>query len=195
MHAYLLVGQDSSKLKTQSLKLANKLKAKILEFPLAKIEDARYLKSFVALKVSSPTAIYIDSIENATEEAQNAFLKNLEEPQPNLYYILTTQSPATVLPTVVSRCEVAKIANSPQTTEYGKNIKPTLPDIDKIKDRGEAKEFVQNLINNWHFNLINNSRKQKQTAENLELALSALNNLKANGNVSLQLTDMVINLV
>jgi len=27
------------------------------------------------------------------------------------------------------------------------------------------------------------------------LALSALNNLKANGNVSLQLTDMVINLV
>jgi len=195
MHAYLLVGQDSSKLKTQSLKLANKLKAKILEFPLAKIEDARYLKSFVALKVSSPTAIYIDSIENATEEAQNAFLKNLEEPQPNLYYILTTQSPAAVLPTVVSRCEVAKIANSPQTTEYGKNIKPTLPDIDKIKDRREAKEFVQNLINNWHFNLINNSRKQKQTAENLELALSALNNLKANGNVSLQLTDMVINLV
>lgn len=195
MHAYLLAGQGITNFQIPISNLAKKLKAKVLQFPLAKIEDARALREFTALKVSEPTAIYIDSIEAATEEAQNAFLKNLEEPQPNLYYILTSSNLASVLPTIVSRCEVIKTAYSLRLTAYGKKIRPTLAIIDKIKDRGEAKKLVQGLINQLHFNLLNNPKNIKQTAKNLEISVKTLNNLKANGNVNLQLSNLVINLV
>jgi len=193
MHAYLLVGREIPNSKSQILNLSKKLNAKLLEFPLAKIEDARALRAFTALKVTEPTAIYIDSIEAATQEAQNAFLKNLEEPQPDLYYILTSGNLASVLPTIVSRCEVIKL----QVTSYKLqvNTKPTLKSIDKIKNRDEAKELVQNLINQLHFNLINNPKNRTQAAANLKIALETLTNLKANGNVGLQLSHLVINLI
>lgn len=201
MHAYLIVG-DSEKRKAKSEELAKKLKANILEFPLAKIEDTRQLKSFSSLKITSPTAIFIDSIEKATEEASNAFLKNLEEPQENLYYLLTTSSLAAVLPTIVSRCEIIKVQSTRSkvlSTEPQKFMKKTIGEkltfIDKIKDREEAKEFVENLVNTLHFNLTNTPENYPQLAKNLEITTLTLNNLKANGNVALQLSNMVINLV
>lgn len=191
MHAYLIIGSSEERI-AYSEKLAKKLKAKIWEFPLAKIDDTRALKTFTALKVTSPTAIYINSIENATEEAQNAFLKNLEEAQPNLYYILTASTLGGVLPTIVSRCEVIKLKIKNYKLKIPVN--PTLADIDRIKNRKEAIEFVRNLIDCWHFNLLNNPENLKNTAQNLEVAVKTLNNLKANGNVGLQLTNLAINL-
>ena len=40
------------------------------------------------------------------ENAQNAFLKTLEEPPRNCLFILTTGHPASLLPTIRSRCQV-----------------------------------------------------------------------------------------
>ena len=194
MHAFLLIGADQQEVLSQSLNLAKKLKAKILPFPLAKIEDVRALKSFTALTVSEPTVIYIDSIEKGTEEAQNAFLKNLEEPQPNLFYVLTAVNPASVLPTILSRCEVIRLTDNTKASIKKVKLKPTLSDIDKIKDRGEAKAFVQNLINILHSDLLENPENPTKTANNLKVSLKALQNLEANGNVGLQLANLVINL-
>jgi DNA polymerase-3 subunit delta' len=39
------------------------------------------------------------------EKAQNAFLKTLEEPPPNTYFILATANPSALLPTIRSRCQ------------------------------------------------------------------------------------------
>lgn len=194
MHAYLFVGPDQRELKNQSLKLMEKLKVKQYEFPLAKIEDTRNLKEYTSLKIIEPTAFLIENIENATEEAQNAFLKNLEEPQENLYYFLTTENLAAVLPTIISRCEVIKSANS-KTTFEGKMAKPTLAAIEKIKTREDALNLVRNFLFQEHFNLLNKTGNSENTAKNLSLSLKTLNNLKANGNVSLQLSNLVINLV
>lgn len=54
--------------------------------------------------------IYIINLAEAmTTEAVNSLLKFLEEPTPNTYAILTTQNPAKLLPTVISRCETIRL--------------------------------------------------------------------------------------
>lgn len=200
MHAYLLVGQGITNFQLPISNLAKKLNAKIMEFPLAKIADTRELRKITKLSFNSPTAILINNIDLATEEAVNAFLKSLEEPQENISYILTANSLAAVLPTIVSRCQVIKIANSEKRIAYSGNAEKflelttgeKLALIDKIKDRGEAQVFVQNSIEVSHFNLLNSVKNRSKTAMDLEILIKTLNNLKLNGNVGLQLANMVI---
>ena len=111
MHAYLLISQNSN-LKPQIDDLAKKLHAKIMDFPLVKIEDVRNLNNLIRLSFAEPTLIVSENIHEAGEEALNAFLKNLEEPQENIYFVLTAPSVRKVLPTIVSRCQIVKILNT-----------------------------------------------------------------------------------
>ena len=48
--------------------------------------------------------------QEAHPSASNALLKTLEEPNPQVVLILTADSPETLLPTIVSRCEVVRLA-------------------------------------------------------------------------------------
>ena len=128
-------------------------------------------------------------------------MKNLEEPQENLYYILTANSLAAVLPTIVSRCQVIKTTYNLQPTTYNKNenffqmgLGQKLAYTDKIKDRGEAENFVQELIFELHNLLRTTKENYAVLAQNLQNLSRTLVYLKANGNVNLQLTRMVIDL-
>jgi DNA polymerase-3 subunit delta' len=47
--------------------------------------------------------------EEARASAQNALLKTLEEPAPQVVLALTAESPEALLPTIVSRCEVLRL--------------------------------------------------------------------------------------
>jgi DNA polymerase III subunit delta' len=47
--------------------------------------------------------------EAANVNAQNALLKTLEEPNPRVVLLLTADSPESLLPTIVSRCEVMRL--------------------------------------------------------------------------------------
>ena len=55
-----------------------------------------------------------------------------------------------------------------------------------MKDREEAKEFVEGLIFYLH---------QEGDFKNMEILLQTLTRLKMNGNVNLQLTNLVINFI
>ncbi|MEK7061260.1 MAG: hypothetical protein AAB954_01215 [Patescibacteria group bacterium] len=200
MHAFLIIGNSEERI-AYSKKLVAKLKVKTLEFPLSKIADTRELGKVTKLSFNTPTAILINSIDEITEEAGNAFLKNLEEPQENIFYILTANSLAAVLPTIVSRCQIIKVKgqrlkvkneNTEKFLELTTGGK--LAVVDKIKDRGEAKEFIQNLIEISHFNLLNSDKNKIITVMDLEILIKTLNNLKSNGNVGLQLACLTINL-
>jgi len=198
MHAFLLIGSNSEELKVKSKELAKKLKAKIMDFPLAKIEDVRNLNNLLRLSFNEPTLVVSENIENATEEALNAFLKNLEEPQENIYFALTAGSARKVLPTVVSRCQIIKSTNLQIYTRQASAGKSTneeeleqflemkssqkLAFFDKIKDRNEAIEFIESLIFFLH-----GSRELK----NMEILLKTRTCLKANGNVNLHLTNLI----
>lgn len=202
MHAYLIIGRGKEKLERKTEELTRKFKLKVINFPLSKIEDTRSLNSFLNLEVNSPTGIIINSIDRVTDEAANAFLKNLEEPQKDLYFFLTADSLHRVLPTIVSRCEVVNVSKgkvqketNPKVLNFMTMTKgEKLMEVDKIKGREEAKTFVTNLIESLHDNLHRAESNFKNQADDLELLQKTLNNLEANGNVTLQLANLVINL-
>jgi DNA polymerase III delta prime subunit len=203
MHAYLLTGQGITDFEPAVSKLANKLKAKILEFPLIKIEDVRNLNSLLRLSFDKPTLIFCKDIHEAGEEALNALLKNLEEPQENIFFALTSTSARRVMPTIVSRCQILRIKNDDlgqvddEFKEIQKFLEMTTGEklfyIDKIKDRGKAIEFAENTVNFMHRSLHENDLKYDVGLSNINLALKTLSRLKGNGNVNLQLSNFVIN--
>jgi len=202
MHAYLLVGPTDNQQSAIS-NLAKKLNAKILEFSINKIEDTRNLNNLIRLSFDSPTLIYCENIQEAGEEALNAFLKNLEEPQENIYFAMTTPSVRSVLPTIVSRCQVIKTAGGRQSTnENQQEIEDflsmttgeKLSYIDKIKDRNMAIEFAVNMVFFMHGSLHKNGVQYNSWAEDIKVATKTLSGLKANGNVNLQLSNLAINL-
>lgn len=206
MHAFLIVGPANSQQSTID-NLANKLKAKVMEFPLTKIDDVRNLNDLLRLSFETPTLIVCSSIHEAGEEALNAFLKNLEEPQENIYFALTAPSSKKVLPTIVSRCQIIKVSSNQLLVisyeEIEKFFKMTKGEkllyISKIKDRDEAIEFIENVIAFMHQTLhFDGSLHKKElkyifTAEDVRLAIKTLSRLNGFGNVNLQLSNFVIN--
>ena len=75
-----------------------------------KIDDIRAIIEDVGLKpYEAKKKVYIiDEANSLTEEAANALLKTLEEPSADATLILITESPAGLLPTIRSRCQVVK---------------------------------------------------------------------------------------
>lgn len=178
MHAFILINSNARE-------FAKKQNAKVIPFTLQKIEDARELKNFVKFVFNEKTAILIENIDSATPEATNAFLKNLEEPNKNLIYILTASNLENVLPTIASRCQVIQVSKACHSVvkqvlqDKHINIKNAL----NIKDRNEAIKFVEDLIYLDH---------KDQNFKNMENYLGTIRNLKLNGNVSLQMTNLLV---
>ncbi|MEK7112141.1 MAG: hypothetical protein AAB875_02325 [Patescibacteria group bacterium] len=202
MHAYLIVGKGRT-LEEKVQGLAKKLKAKIFEYPLSTIEDVRALNSFTSLSVEGPTALFVRGVDEATHEALNAFLKNLEEPQENLYYILTAPSYHKILPTILSRCQLIRAEKYQQSdsdtklaTDFLKmSVAEKISQVDKIKDREKAIEFLSQLTQALHEILTRKGGDYSSLAKNLRAFELAGERLRANGNVTLQLTNMVLSLV
>jgi hypothetical protein len=200
MHAYLITGTDKQSLDKAVKKLTSELKLKIMEFPLNKIEDVRVLGSFVNLSLDRHTAIVVHDIDAATIPAQNAFLKNLEEPQENLTYILTARSQYGVLSTIVSRCQLVGTGEGSKI-DYTQALEfirmspgEKLAKVDKIHSREDALEFTQDFVLGCHELLHKTKEKHSLLAKYLKVGTKTFNSLKQNGNVVLQLTDMVVNL-
>lgn len=70
------------------------------------ISQVRDLISRLNVKQVSDRFIVIRPAELMTEEAANAFLKNLEEPKERVHFILVTDSPSKLLSTILSRAEI-----------------------------------------------------------------------------------------
>jgi DNA polymerase-3 subunit delta' len=180
MHAFLITGNSTEYLVQSIDKIAKENRAKQIPFTLQKIDDAKELKKLVKFSFSEKTAIVINDIDQATTETANAFLKNLEEPTKNIIYILTTKNLSGVLPTIISRCEVVRVQGIGYRVQAEKqNYKDALD----IKDRDEAIKFIEDLLITDH---------QNKVFENMENYLKTIRSLKLNGNVSLQLANLVV---
>lgn len=70
------------------------------------VEDSNYIvdESFVKPIFADNKIFIIDDFDKSTTEAQNKLLKVLEEPNSNMYYLLSTSNIENVLPTIKSRC-------------------------------------------------------------------------------------------
>ena len=199
MHAYLLVGKEKDKIDLKVAEIVKELKATRFDNELAQIAQVRELKNFTQLKVGGPVAIVVQNIEAASTAALNAFLKMLEEPQERIYFILTTNNIHRVIPTIQSRCQVIRLINDyeydetlvPQyKTLIGESISDKFMLINEYKDRQDAVSFINNFI----FYLYEMHKKEHNnihTLDILNVAEETLLRLRQNGNVKLQLSNMV----
>lgn len=194
MHAFLFVGKDENNLKNfVDSKIKEEKVIQQIPFILQKIDDVRELKKMTKFSFNNKTAIIINNIDSATVECLNAFLKDLEEPNKNLIYILTASNFNNLLPTITSRCEtffVDKKQNSQELHQDARkflkgDINKRFEIVSKIKEREEALNLVKSLI------FID---KENNYYKNFEDYLICLTNLKANGNISLQLTNLITKL-
>ncbi len=77
-----------------------------------KIEQLRELLSALSLHPleEGRRVVMIIRVDAMTVQAQNALLKNLEEPESSDFFILTANNERAVLPTIVSRCQFVRLS-------------------------------------------------------------------------------------
>lgn len=104
------------------------------------------------------------SAEKITSEAQHAFLKTLEEPPPRARFILETANTDFLIPTIISRCEVVRLAPSEIVRqndmllevlriwklEKGARLRET---ESLVKTKAEALEFTESVLASVHTRL------------------------------------------
>ena len=125
-HAYLFTGQEKLGKKTLALEWISLLfgqpSTRLLmgvhpdfilitpiqkEIQISQIKDLNYRLSLRPYLASFKTAI-IDQAHSMNQEAQNCFLKTLEEPRGNTILILISEYPEFLFPTIRSRSEIIK---------------------------------------------------------------------------------------
>jgi len=77
------------------------------------VDDIRDLRQLTRDRRSDPLCLVIDEAESMTTSAPEAFLKALEEPTAQVFYILTTHAPAKLPRTIRSRAQIIEILPPP----------------------------------------------------------------------------------
>lgn len=94
------------------------------------VDTIRSLQHFLKLKVSSAQpiarAIIIENAGNLTVEAQNAFLKLLEEPPADTIIVMTVSNVAELLPTVLSRVQTIAL-RTPRESDIVRHFEKAFP--------------------------------------------------------------------
>ncbi len=82
------------------------------------VDEIRYVNSLVGQHtfVGGQRVVIIERAEKMNPAAQNALLKTLEEPLAGTVFLLLTESPELLLPTIVSRCRALKLHPWPDDT-------------------------------------------------------------------------------
>jgi len=119
MISYLIIGKNENKIK----QIINSLiKADYLVYKIF-FEDEKKEYSITQIRsLIKETAIYSNKIRVyifecfhfSSIETQNAFLKLLEEPPNNCFFILTTNNELKILPTIISRLKLIYIKDNNQ---------------------------------------------------------------------------------
>lgn len=102
-----------------------------IESGVISVDMIRRLYDEVRTKSSGKRLIVIDFAERMTKQAQNSFLKLLEEPGKNIHFILVSHSSTILIPTVLSRME--KLEIKPISVKQSKKILEDLKLTDKVK--------------------------------------------------------------
>lgn len=203
MHSYLVCGGSEQEIDKTIDKIVSSLKGDSYEYQIGKISDVRELSAFTKLKVDRPTCIIIKRVDEASVPAMNAYLKNLEEPQEYITFVLTAGSVHKVLPTIVSRCQIINLVTKNHLDEITKkNIEKFLLSdtsyklslTNSIKKKSDAINFTKNLLIFSHQNLLLAEESYLNWIEIINRAKTTYSNLSANANVGLALTNLVLDL-
>lgn len=198
MHAYLIIGGTTENIETKITELIKDVNGVRTDFILQKISDVRNLENDTKLTKSEPTVFVIKDIDSSTVEALNAFLKTLEEPNKNTFFILTTKTKRSVLPTIISRCQIIILKPEVSTKIskladllISKDIDGLFTLISEIKDRSEAVLILTEAQSYLHSNISNTDTKEV-FAKLLDILTKTQHLIERNGNIKIQLTNMIL---
>ncbi|HYG83789.1 MAG TPA: AAA family ATPase [Verrucomicrobiae bacterium] len=108
-HAVLLSGAEGIGLHTIATFIAKQHTKSVIDVTSTNdsigIEVIRELYAQLRTRPHGSVVVIIDDAEKMTPEAQNAFLKLLEEPGQGIAFILASHAPTRLLPTVLSRAQ------------------------------------------------------------------------------------------
>lgn len=203
MHAYLIIGGNKNQKQKEINRLIKLNKSHKISIDFAKIEDVKKLNRYLKFSINKPTAIILDKVDKASLEAQNAFLKNLEEPQKGILFILLAESLYPLPSTIKSRCQVIWLSDHLDLDkDEEENLKKfTEGDVGKkmmfIKDinsREESIKFMKSILIVYQKKIQKTKGKKKHLVKDVENAIKTLNALNSNGNIQLQLTNFIVNL-
>lgn len=143
-HAYLFVGEDgigkSCLANTFAINILGKSEKKqyvdIIHWRIEKGKKSIGIKEVINIigeinkkpYEGDKKVIVIHNVEDMTIEAQNAFLKTIEEPPVGVHIILLCENLEEILDTIKSRCQIYKLRklSKEQITTYIKNKYPNL---------------------------------------------------------------------
>lgn len=166
------------------------------------------LRDFLSLTTSRETSerfFVITPADAMNESTQNAFLKSFEEPRPHCHFVLLTEHPGALLPTILSRAQVFflhqtdAIANPPQAPAkimtYAKRLitcepadLPTIAvELSKVKNqpREHALQVVSTSIELLYKSYF--KTKNPKFLNKLPDFLELYDNLSQNGHIKLHL--------
>lgn len=126
------------------------------------IEQVREALDNFTTKITKPQIVLIRPADKLTEEAENAILKNLEEPKENLHFVLITNRLSKLLPTILSRAaiyilkdsknDISKIEADEKTKALAKQILTASPkDLPRLaeeltKKKDGVREYVLEIL-------------------------------------------------
>ena len=145
-----------------------------------KIDDIRDLLEKVKIppQLGKYKVYIIDEVHMLTKEAENAFLKTLEEPPPHIVFILATTEKNKILPTILSRCQIY--------------------DFNKISDL-ENKIYLEEIIKSEGYNYESKAVSiiAKKAYGSLRDSLTILDRVinYTNGNITLEKTSQILNIL
>lgn len=163
-------------------------------------------EQFKKSSLEGKAKIYIlENIEKSTTEAMNTLLKILEEPTSEIYAIFTTNNRSSVLPTIISRCQVIDIKPdnkkilkekllerniSEQEANILSELSTTLEEAEAL--RGEKLDYYmvevintlddifnkpENLVINMHINLLQKYKEKKDIRLFLDVLVLGLKDM------------------
>ncbi len=221
MHAYLITGGTAKLRETTIEEYLTKWKtAQVDQVMLGEEEErvgidaVRLFQQRLSLApMQSPQSVgIIRRADRLTQEAQNALLKLLEEPPKHVFVLCEAPSTASLLPTIVSRCELVNCRSSdraPAIPEMNTALKQLLAGsngqkliyIETIaKDRLQAKEWTAQAIEAATQLLASaaldakGNEKRKTLTKLLRLLLGAQKELELNVNPKLVLDTVFLSI-
>jgi len=142
------------------------------------INQIRFIQKEVKYFNPKKRAYIFFEFHRSSKEAQNAFLKLLEEPPINVIFIMVTASLYFLLPTIISRAKIINLRTE-QKANIDKNIKKTIEKIKKgylrfirVDDRNKAKDIILSIIYFFKNRLLEDTKSYlilKQLLKNLSL--------------------------
>ncbi len=213
-HALLFYGQEKLGKKGLAIKLGEQLvglnnHADFILTEAPSISEIRELIQKLSFKpyLAEYKVAIVDKVHLMTKEAQNCFLKFLEEPTEKTILILITEYPATLLSTILSRVQKIRFYSNKELEvkdpeDIISNLKK-LRELDlayrfqyakKITDK-DSNENIREILNVWlrYFRkemLANYNSKAKEIIKEIQLTQLLLSTTNVNSKLALEVLLM-----